>query len=314
MTSVDGAPKTELVRGKRAFEEAKEAERQDALGCAETQIAPLPIAEPAPLQPAFGPEEPSAHELPIHSHPKEAVESAPETPLEASYEAREVPEPTNTPEVQEAKEAQSFEETTEQTAPIEVAEPETEAPTRVLIVQKALEAPEKAEASSPQQGAMPMAPMKALQRALPKTLPIHWSSHVEEKEEEALPLPENPTLGDLFGLLLRSDKSIHELLLRESTLLQSMQHMLWIAIIGIGSYGLVLGWLAQSASIIPMGVPTLWLPVVLLVTMLGPMALCLPACCGVPPLEASKSGAKKGHKSSQRPACKKVLQLRCFSC
>lgn len=116
---------------------------------------------------------------------------------------------------------------------------------------------------------VPVEAAQDLKKAFPKALNAPW---------EAPPPPEDPSLGDLFGLLLRGDKTLHQLLLRESTLLQSMQHMLVIAIVGLGSYGLVLGWLAQSASIIPTGVPALWMPVVLLATMLGPMALCLPAC------------------------------------
>lgn len=98
-----------------------------------------------------------------------------------------------------------------------------------------------------------------------------------ELEADTLPVP------GILDLVLRREQRFHRLLRDEAALPELLPRMLGLSVLGLATYGLVLGAGAEAlpAGSVPewfqVGRPTLWMPVAFTGAFLGALCICLPS-------------------------------------
>jgi hypothetical protein len=93
--------------------------------------------------------------------------------------------------------------------------------------------------------------------------------------------PEPPALG-MFDLVLRGQPRLTRILLDERALPLAVQKLLALSLLGLGVYGVVVGFAAQALRPElpwggPLGHPVVWMPLALMLAFVGGLCVCLPS-------------------------------------
>ena len=90
-------------------------------------------------------------------------------------------------------------------------------------------------------------------------------------------LLEPHSFGQMFQWLIAEDEKMDQCLLSFQYLREHMQHLVWIAVMGLAAHGLFMGWFASHTNSIVSGYPVFSIPFAMVGAFLGGLLICLPS-------------------------------------